>query len=144
MNENIVPSGTHMLGPPRPIKVMAGAEHAAEEDQDELEIDRPLGELARHQPQRHQQVGAHRDGEELERLLDPEVDDPPAPEVGDGERLLDPGQRDHAEDVEHGDVDGRRPDQMLEPDSPAPELPRRLDQRVAALATAPGTSARSS
>ena len=47
-------------------------------------------------------------------------------------RLLDPGERDHAEDVEHRDVDRRRPDQMLEADSAAPELPGRFDERVAA------------
>ena len=83
-----------------PIEMMAGAEHAAEEDQDQLEIDRPLGKLARDEADRHQQIGADRRGEELEGLLDPEMDDPPAPEIRDRERLLDPGQRDHAEDVE--------------------------------------------
>ena len=33
-----------------PIEMMAGAEHPAEEDQDQLEIDRSLGQLARDQP----------------------------------------------------------------------------------------------
>ena len=99
MKENIVPIGTHMLGPAGPIEVMPGAEHAAEEDQDQLEIDRALGELARDEPDRHQQIGADRRGKELEGLLDPEMDHPPAPEIGDREGLLDPGERDHAEDV---------------------------------------------
>ena len=66
---------------------MAGAEHAAEKDQNELEIDRAFGELPRDQADRHQEVGAHRRGEELERLLDPEVHHPPAPEIGNGEGL---------------------------------------------------------
>ena len=107
-----------------PVEMMAGAEHAAEEDQDQLEIDRALGELARHQADRHQQIGADRRGEELEGLLDPEMDHPPAPEIGDGEGLLDAGERDHAEDVEQRDIDGGGPDQMLEPDAAGPELPR--------------------
>ena len=71
INENMLPIGTHRLGPAGPVEVMAGADHAAEEDQDQLEIDRALGELARHQAHRHQQIGAHAGGEELERLLDP-------------------------------------------------------------------------
>ena len=118
--------------PAAPIKVVPGPQHAAEEDEDELEVDRALGELAGNQAEGHQQIGAHRDREEFERLFDPQVDDPPAPEVGDRERFLDPRERDHAEDVEHGDVDGRGPDQMLEADLPAPELLRRFDDRVAA------------
>ena len=115
----------------RPVEVMAGAEDAAEEDQDQLEIDRPLGQLARHQTDRHQQIGAHARGEELERLLDPQMHHPPAPEIGDRERLLDPGQRDHAEHIEDRDVDGGGPDQVFEPDAPRPELPRRLPQHRA-------------
>ena len=38
------------------------------------------------------------------------------------ERLLDAGQRDHAEDIEDGDVDRGRPDQVFEPDAARPEL----------------------
>jgi hypothetical protein len=45
---------------------MAGAEDAAKEDQDQLEIYGPLGKLPRHQTHRHQQIGAHAGGEELE------------------------------------------------------------------------------
>jgi len=116
----------------RPIEVMAGTEHAAHEDEDQLEVDRAFGEFPGDEAERHQQVRAHRHGEELERLLDPEVDDPPAPEVGQGKALLDPRERDHAEDVQHRDVDRRGPDQMLEPDLASPELLRGLDQRVAA------------
>ena len=56
------------------------------------------------------------------------MDDPPAPEIGDREGLLDPGQRDHAEDVEQRDIDGGCPEQVLEPDPPGPELPRRRRQ----------------
>src|ERR1700680_2816032 len=108
--------------------MMSGAQYPAEEDQDQLEIDRSLGKLARDQPDRHQQIGANRRGEELEGLLDPEMDDPPAPEVGNRKRLLYAGERDHAKDVEQGDIDGRRPDQMLEADPARPELPRRLEQ----------------
>jgi hypothetical protein len=50
---------------------LAGAEHAAEEDQDQREVDCPLCQLARHEAERHQQVGTHAGGEELERLLGP-------------------------------------------------------------------------
>ena len=102
--------------------------HAAEEDQDQLEVDRPLGQLARYEPDGHQQIGTHAGGEELERLLDPEMHHPPAPEIGDREGLLDPGERDHAEHVEDGDVDRGGPDQVFQPDAPRPELPRRLPQ----------------
>ena len=42
--------------------------------------------------------------------------------------LLDLGQRDHAEGVQKGDVDGRGPDQILQPDGPRPELPGGLAQ----------------
>ena len=76
-------------GTARPVEMMAGADHAAQEDQDDLEIGRPLGELARDQAHRHQQIGAHGGGEELEGLLDPEMDHPPAPEIGQREGLLD-------------------------------------------------------
>src|ERR1019366_9132802 len=72
--------------------------------------------------------GADRRGEELEGLLDPEMDHPPAPEVRDREGLLDPSERDHAENVEQRDIDGRCPKQMFEPDPPSPELPRRRRQ----------------
>ena len=71
---------------------MTGADDAAQEDQNDFEIGRPLGKLARHQPHRHQQIGAHGGGKELERLLDPEMDYPPAPEVGQGEGFLDPSE----------------------------------------------------
>jgi hypothetical protein len=65
--------------------VVAGAEHSAEEYEDQLEIHRALGQDARDQTRRHQQVGAHAGCKELKRLLDPQMDDPPAPEIGDGE-----------------------------------------------------------
>ena len=111
--------------------MMARADDAAEEDQDQLEIHCPLGELARHQADSHEQVGTHAGGEELKGLLDPEVHHPPAPKIGDGERLLDPSERDHAEHVEDGDIDRGRPDQMLQPDAARPELPRRLPEHSA-------------
>ena len=143
MNENMLPIGTHMLGPAGPVEMMAGADDAAEEDQDQLEIHRALGELARDQADRHQQIGAHAGGEELERLLDPEMHHPPAPEVGERERLLDPGERDHAEHVEHGDVDGGGPDQVLQPDAAGPELAASPATASRRSATARGTPARS-
>ena len=114
-----------------PIEVVAGAEDAAEEDQDQLEIDRPLGQLPRHQADRHQQIGAHARGEELERLLDPQVDHPPAPEIVDRERLLDPGKRDHAEHIQDRDVEGRGPDQVFQTNAPRPELPGGPPQHLA-------------
>ena len=70
------------------------------------------------------------------------MDDPPAPEIGDRERLLDPGQRDHAENVENSDVEGRGPDQVFEADGPT----RTAGSPGAARgpsATARGTPARS-
>ena len=66
--------------------------------------------------------------------------DPPTPEIGDGEGFLDPGERDHAEEVEDGDVDRRRPDQVLEPDAAGPELTRRLTTARRGWATGRGTS----
>src|SRR5208283_163422 len=118
-------------GPAGPVEVMPGAEHAAEEDQDQLEVDRPLSQLARHEPDRHQQIGAHAGGEELERLLDPQMHHPPAPKIGDGERLLDAGQRYHSEYVQDCNVDRGGPDQVLNPDAPRPELTGRLPHRGA-------------
>ena len=44
------------------------------------------------------------------------------------ERLLDSGERDHAEDVEDGDIDGGGPDQMFQPNAAGPELAGRLPQ----------------
>jgi len=51
---------------------MAGADHPAKEDQDELEIDGALRELALHQPYRHQQIGPHCRSKEFEGLLNPD------------------------------------------------------------------------
>ena len=84
---------------------MAGADDAAKEDQDNLEIGRALGELARDEPNPHQEICAHRGGKELEGLFDPEMHHPPAPEIGKRERSLDSSEWDHPEDVKDRDVD---------------------------------------
>ena len=67
------------------------------------------------------------------------MNDPPTPEVRQRERLLDTRQWDHAEDVEDGDVDRRRPDQVLQPNPAAPELTCGFDERIPSSATVHGT-----
>ena len=41
-----------------------------------------------HHPEQHEDVGDHHGGEQLQEVLDPEVDDPEAPEVGDREAVV--------------------------------------------------------
>ena len=112
--------------------MMAGTDHPTKKDQDQFEIDRPLRQFARDEADSHQQIGAHAGGEEFERLLHPQVNHPPAPEIRDRERLLDPGEGDHAEHIKRRDVGGGSPDQMFEPDAAGPELPRCLPEQGAA------------
>src|SRR6266446_1013162 len=115
MKENMLPIGTHTAGSADPVDVMAGDDDTAQEDQDQLQIDRTFGELARDQSHRHQQIGTHGRGKELERLLDPQMDHPPPPKVRDRNRFVDAGEGDHPEDVEQRDVGGRGLRQMFQP-----------------------------
>ena len=64
--------------------------------------------------------------EELERLLDPKMNHPPAPEVGDRDGSLNAGQWDHPERVEDRDVECRRPNQIFQANASGPELRRSL------------------
>jgi hypothetical protein len=56
-------------------------------------------------------------------LLDPQMNDPPAPEVSDGERLFNARQGNHPERVKDRDIHDRGPDESLKPNAPGPELP---------------------
>ncbi|KGS21380.1 putative nitric-oxide reductase domain protein [Burkholderia pseudomallei MSHR7343] len=121
--------GNPHAGAADPVDVMAGAEHPAQEDQDEFEIHGAFRQLPRHESEPHQQIGADGGREEFEGLLDPEVHDPPAPEVGDREGRVHAEQRNHAERVQQRDIGRGRPDEVLQPDASGPELARRPLER---------------
>jgi hypothetical protein len=95
---------------------MAGAENAAHQDEDPLEQDCPLRHLPRHEPKGHQEITGDGRSEELEGPLHPQVDNPPSPEIGDGERRLYPGERDHPERVDRRDAGGAVPEKMFGPE----------------------------
>ena len=59
-----------------------------------------------HDAEQHEDVGDHHRGEELEEVLDPQVDDPEAPEVGDGEVVAGAGEQ--PDGVERRDRAARR------------------------------------
>ncbi len=105
-----------------PVPMMAGPDHPAQEDEEGFEQHGAEGEPARHQPHRHEEIGGDHGGKELEGLLDPEMDHPPAPVIGEGEGDARALERDHAEPVEHRDIDRACPEQVLERDPSGPEL----------------------
>ena len=63
-------------------------------------------DLLAHHAEQHEHVGDHHRREQLEEVLDPQVDDPEAPELGDGEVVA--GARDQADGVEGRDRAARR------------------------------------
>ena len=67
------------------VEVVHGADDAADRVQQGVEVDDPGGRLLRHHAQQDEDVGHHDGGEQLQEVLDPQVDDPETPEVGDGE-----------------------------------------------------------
>jgi hypothetical protein len=49
--------------------------------EDDVEIDHPQRDFLVDHAQKHEDVGHHHRGEELEEIFDPEMDDPKAPKV---------------------------------------------------------------
>ena len=64
------------------VEVVHRADHAAERVEDDVEEDHRQRDPLAHDPEQHEHVGDHRGREQLEEVLDPEVDDPEAPELG--------------------------------------------------------------
>ena len=83
------------------VEVMHGADHPADRVKEDVEEDdRERNPLA-HDPEQDEDVSHHHRGEELEEILDPEVDDPEAPEIGDREAVA--RARDQADRIEGRD-----------------------------------------
>ena len=70
------------------IEVVHRADHAAERIEDDVEIHHARRRFLRNHAEQHEDIGDHDGGEELEKILHPEVHDPEAPEVHDGEIRL--------------------------------------------------------
>ena len=77
--------------------------------EDDVEEDHGQGDLLAHHAEQHEHVGHHHRREQLEEVLDPEVDDPEAPELVDGEVLS--RLRDQPDRVEGGDGERRHEEQ---------------------------------
>ena len=77
--------------------------------QDDVQEDHGEGDLLAHHPEQHEHVGHHHRREQLEEVLHPEVDDPEAPELVDGEVLACLG--DQADGVEGRDGERRHEEQ---------------------------------
>ena len=65
-----------------PVVVMARADDAAAQQNDELEVHRAQRGVRRHQAEPHHQESDHHHGEHFEHAFHPEVDQPPAPVIG--------------------------------------------------------------
>jgi len=72
------------LGLPGEVPVMSGTDKTAAKNEYHIKIDNPQSGCALHQP-KPMEDNRHDDGDkQLEEALDPEVDDPEAPGIGDG------------------------------------------------------------
>ena len=97
----------HVLGRlAREVQVVHRADDAAERVQDDVEVDHRQRDPLAHHAEQHEHVGDHHRGEQLEEVLDPQVHDPEAPELGDGEVVA--GARDQTDGVERRDRAARR------------------------------------
>jgi hypothetical protein len=74
---------------------------SADRVEDDLQIDEACRRPLRHDAQEHEHVGDRDGREDLQKILDPEVNDPEPPEVDHGEVRLRSEQHAHA--VEDGD-----------------------------------------
>ena len=81
------------------------AEHAADRVEDDVHVDDPQGDPLTHHAEHDEDVRVHDGGEQLEEVLDPQVDDPEAPVLGDGDLRRRAGE--HAHRVEGRDRQGR-------------------------------------
>ena len=92
----------HVLGRlAREVEVVHRADDAAERVQDDVEEDHRQGDLLAHHAEQDEHVGDHHGREQLEEVLDPQVHDPEAPELGDREVVA--GAREQPDRVEAGD-----------------------------------------
>ena len=82
---------------------------AADRVEDDVQEDDRQRHLFAHNPEQHEHVGDHHGREQLQEVLDPEVDDPEAPELGGREVVA--GAGDQADGVEGRDRAGRQEEQ---------------------------------
>ena len=64
------------------VEVVHRPDHAADRVEDDVEEDDGERDPLAHDAEQHEHVGDHHGREQLEEVLDPEVDDPEAPELG--------------------------------------------------------------
>ena len=91
------------------VEVVHGADHAADRVEEDVEEDDGQRDPLAHHPEQDEDVGDHHRREQLEEVLDPEVDDPEAPEVGDGEAVALAGEQ--PDRVERRDRERREEEQ---------------------------------
>ena len=63
---------------------MSGTDKTAAKNKNDIEIDNPQSRRTLHQPELIEDDRDDDGDEQLEEALDPEVDDPEAPSIGDG------------------------------------------------------------
>ena len=91
--EKNAPSAMCSAGVAREVEVVHRADHAADRVEDDVEVDDGQGRPARDDAEQDEDVGDHDGREELQEVLDPEVHDPEAPEVGGREVDVGPGEQ---------------------------------------------------
>ena len=112
------------------VQVVGHADDATGAVEDDVEEDHRHGHPLAHHAEQHEQVGDHHRGEQLQEVLDPEVDDDEAPEVG--HREAGPGVGQQSDGVEGGQGQGGVEEQprhvgpVLDPE-PAAQAPPQHD-----------------
>ena len=110
------------------VQVVHGPDDAADRVQDDVEEDDGERDLLAHHAEQDEHVGDHHRGEELQEVLDPQVHDPEAPELGGGEVVA--GAGDQPDGVERRDRARRQEEQprhvarMLAGQAPAQDAPQ--------------------
>ena len=100
----------HVLGRlAREVEVVHRADHPADRVEEDVEEDDRQRDPLAHHAEQDEDVGDHHRREQLEEVLDPEVDDPEAPEVGDREAVALAG--DQPDGVERRDRERREEEQ---------------------------------
>ena len=75
------------------VEVVHRADHPADRVEKDVEEDHGQRDPLADDPEQDEDVGDHHRREQLEEVLDPEVDDPEAPEVGDREAVARAGEQ---------------------------------------------------
>ena len=91
------------------VEVVHRPDHAADRVEDDVEEDDRQRDPLADDAEQHEHVGDHHGREQLEEVLDPEVDDPEAPELRGREVVA--GARDQPDRVEGGDRAGGEEEQ---------------------------------